>query len=114
MTSKPVHVGQHHVEHDQVGPVPLAPGPLGAGRRGDHVEPGVPEGRREKLKDVSARLTRRAAALGWCPGFCIDVFMVIIFARFTGGNLNVSSGGRLSPSSVRPARPAAADTLHPT
>jgi hypothetical protein len=48
-----VHVGQHHVEHDQVRPVPLRGlHRLGAGGRGDHLEAGVTEARREELEDV--------------------------------------------------------------
>jgi hypothetical protein len=43
----------HHVEHDQVRPVPLGGlDRLGAAGRGDHVEARVAQARREELEDV--------------------------------------------------------------
>ena len=48
-----VHVGQHDVEHDEVGAVPLGGlDGLAAGRRGDDLESGVPQAGREQFQDV--------------------------------------------------------------
>ncbi len=48
-----VHVGQHHIEHDEVGAVPLRGlYCLAAGRRGDHLETGVAQAGGQQLQDV--------------------------------------------------------------
>jgi hypothetical protein len=50
---EPVHIGQHHVEHDEIGPVPLRGldrlAPAGGG---EHIEPGVAKAGGQQLKDV--------------------------------------------------------------
>jgi hypothetical protein len=62
--ARPVHVGQHHVQHDQVGPVPphrpqrLQP----AGGRG-HLEPGQAQAGREQLEDVGLVLDHQQPGL---------------------------------------------------
>jgi len=62
-----VHVREHHIEHDEVGTVPLSGlDCLAAGCRGDHLEAGITQAGGQQLQDVGLILDDQQPCV-WRP-----------------------------------------------
>jgi hypothetical protein len=69
---KAVHVGQHDVEHDEIGPVPLRGlHRLVSRRRGDHLETRVPQAGRQQFQDVRLVLDHEQPRIGLPPSVVV-------------------------------------------